>query len=67
VTYSGKLQKHEIFENELNANHDRVEYLEDIGAKMIENQHYASDDIKFAQLFVSFYQLLYNGISSISD
>ena len=46
LTTVGKLQKHEIFENELNANHDRVEYLEDIGAKMMDNQHYASNDIR---------------------
>ncbi|XP_063685310.1 spectrin alpha chain-like isoform X2 [Bolinopsis microptera] len=45
----GKLQKHEVFENELHANHDRVEYLDGIGSKMIENQHYASNDIKSIQ------------------
>ena len=42
----GKLQKHDIFEQEMTSNYETVQYLHDIGDKMLENDHYASDNIK---------------------
>lgn len=42
---NGKVQKHQNFEQELNANKSRIEDITTTGQELIEKQHYASDTI----------------------
>uniref|UniRef100_UPI00358EF662 spectrin alpha chain, non-erythrocytic 1 isoform X2 n=1 Tax=Myxine glutinosa TaxID=7769 RepID=UPI00358EF662 len=42
----GKVQKHQAFEAELTANQSRLERLECSGQKLIDAQHYASDEVQ---------------------
>lgn len=44
---NGKVQKHQNFEQELNANKTRMEELVSNGQDLIESKHYASDRIKY--------------------
>jgi len=41
-----KLQKHQAFEAELTANKGRVDSVTSDGEKLVDNGHYASDEIK---------------------
>ncbi|XP_075434717.1 spectrin alpha chain, non-erythrocytic 1 isoform X7 [Ascaphus truei] len=41
----GKVQKHQAFEAELSANQSRIEALENSGQKLIDVNHYASDEV----------------------
>lgn len=43
---NGKVQKHQNFEQELNANKTRMEELVATGQELIDNNHYASDRIR---------------------
>uniref|UniRef100_T1GCF3 SH3 domain-containing protein n=1 Tax=Megaselia scalaris TaxID=36166 RepID=T1GCF3_MEGSC len=42
---NGKMQKHQNFEHELNANKSRIEDITSLGTELIEKKHYASDQI----------------------
>ncbi|XP_013112769.1 spectrin alpha chain isoform X1 [Stomoxys calcitrans] len=42
---NGKMQKHQNFEHELNANKSRIEDITTVGTELIEKQHYAADQI----------------------
>ncbi|XP_055707829.1 spectrin alpha chain isoform X3 [Phlebotomus papatasi] len=42
---NGKVQKHQNFEQELNANKSRIEDITTIGSELIDRNHYASDQI----------------------
>ncbi|KAH8239266.1 hypothetical protein KR032_002631 [Drosophila birchii] len=42
---NGKMQKHQNFEHELNANKSRIEDITNVGTELIEKQHYAADQI----------------------
>ncbi|XP_055377124.1 spectrin alpha chain isoform X3 [Condylostylus longicornis] len=42
---NGKMQKHQNFEHELNANKSRIEDITTVGTELINKQHYASDQI----------------------
>lgn len=42
---NGKVQKHQNFEQELNANKSRIEDITTTGQELIEKKHYASDQI----------------------
>uniref|UniRef100_A0A8C3IK55 Spectrin alpha chain, non-erythrocytic 1 n=1 Tax=Chrysemys picta bellii TaxID=8478 RepID=A0A8C3IK55_CHRPI len=46
----GKVQKHQAFEAELSANQSRIDALEKAGQKLIDVNHYASDEVA-AQVF----------------
>lgn len=39
---NGKVQKHQNFEQELNANRSRMEEIASTGQELIESNHYAS-------------------------
>ncbi|KAG8554928.1 hypothetical protein GDO81_003933 [Engystomops pustulosus] len=41
----GKVQKHQAFEAELSANQSRIDALENSGQKLIDVNHYASDEV----------------------
>ncbi|XP_073397218.1 spectrin alpha chain, non-erythrocytic 1 isoform X4 [Dendrobates tinctorius] len=41
----GKVQKHQAFEAELSANQSRIDALENSGQKLIDMNHYASDEV----------------------
>uniref|UniRef100_A0A8C0BRA6 Spectrin alpha chain, non-erythrocytic 1 n=1 Tax=Buteo japonicus TaxID=224669 RepID=A0A8C0BRA6_9AVES len=41
----GKVQKHQAFEAELSANQSRIDALEKAGQKLIDVNHYASDEV----------------------
>ncbi|XP_069465276.1 spectrin alpha chain, non-erythrocytic 1 isoform X7 [Ambystoma mexicanum] len=41
----GKVQKHQAFEAELSANQSRIDALENSGQKLIDVDHYASDEV----------------------
>ncbi|KAG9477644.1 hypothetical protein GDO78_012912 [Eleutherodactylus coqui] len=41
----GKVQKHQAFEAELSANQSRIDSLENSGQKLIDVNHYASDEV----------------------
>lgn len=41
-----KLQKHQAFEVELSANKGRVDSVSSAGEKLVNSDHYASDEIK---------------------
>ncbi|XP_040260711.1 spectrin alpha chain, non-erythrocytic 1 isoform X4 [Bufo bufo] len=41
----GKVQKHQAFEAELSANQSRIDALENSGQKLIDTNHYASDEV----------------------
>lgn len=41
-----KLQKHQAFEVELSANKGRVDSVSSAGEKLVNSNHYASDEIK---------------------
>ncbi|XP_059483573.1 spectrin alpha chain isoform X3 [Neocloeon triangulifer] len=43
---NGKVQKHQNFEQELNANKSRMEEITSTGQELIESQHYASERIQ---------------------
>ncbi|XP_051167041.1 spectrin alpha chain [Leptopilina boulardi] len=43
---NGKVQKHQNFEQELNANKTRMDELVSTGQELIESEHYASDRIR---------------------
>ncbi|KNE86431.1 hypothetical protein PSTG_20208, partial [Puccinia striiformis f. sp. tritici PST-78] len=42
---NGKMQKHQNFEHELNANKSRIEDITTVGTELIDKKHYASDQI----------------------
>ncbi|XP_037044978.1 spectrin alpha chain isoform X3 [Bradysia coprophila] len=42
---NGKVQKHQNFEQEINANKSRIEDITATGSELIEKSHYASDEI----------------------
>ncbi|KAM9327207.1 spectrin alpha chain, non-erythrocytic 1 isoform 3-T3 [Gastrophryne carolinensis] len=42
----GKVQKHQAFEAELSANQSRIDALENSGQKLIDVNHYASDEVE---------------------
>lgn len=42
----GKIQKHQAFEAELNANQSRLDAVDSTGEQLIADDHYASDQIR---------------------
>ena len=40
------LKKHEDFEKSLNAQEEKIKALDDFATKLVENDHYASDDVE---------------------
>ena len=42
----GKIQKHQAFEAELNANQSRLDAVDSTGEQLIDDGHYASDQIR---------------------
>ena len=42
----GKLQKHQAFEAELNANESRLDAIDASGKELIDGEHYASDKVQ---------------------
>ena len=42
----GKIQKHQAFEAELNANQSRLDAVDNTGEELIGDGHYASDQIR---------------------
>ena len=42
----GKIQKHQAFEAELNANQSRLDAVDNTGEQLIGDEHYASDQIR---------------------
>ena len=42
----GKIQKHQAFEAELNANQSRLDAVDNTGEQLIDDVHYASDQIR---------------------
>ena len=44
---NGKVQKHQNFEQELNANKSRIDEIASTGQELIEANHYASSRIRF--------------------
>lgn len=53
---NGKVQKHQNFEQELNANKSRMEEITSTGQELIEANHYASGII--CMIFILFYLVL---------
>ena len=44
--FQGKVQKHQNFEAEVNANQARVDSVQKTGADLIEADHYAKDQVQ---------------------
>lgn len=42
----GKIQKHQAFEAELNANQSRLDAVDNTGEQLIGDEHYASEQIR---------------------
>lgn len=42
----GKIQKHQAFEAELNANQSRLDAVDNTGQQLINDEHYASDQVQ---------------------
>ena len=42
----GKIQKHQAFEAELNANESRLEAIDTSGKQLIDDEHYASEQVQ---------------------
>lgn len=53
----GKIQKHQNFEQELNANKSRMEDIRSTGQELIETKHYASRKTIFNDVFNNDYNL----------
>lgn len=50
-----KLQKHQNFEAEVDANESRIESIRATGHQLIEKDHYAKGPIKYAMVYFSFF------------
>ena len=40
------IKKHEDFEKSLNAQEEKIKALDDFATKLVEDDHYASDDVE---------------------